>query len=71
MWIDLKVNLKARVASLKQDRIVAANADFDDLNGSTPDDEDGVTFGTIQVGALQQMVTVNVQGTAGKLDAWI
>ncbi|QDT00720.1 FG-GAP-like repeat-containing protein [Adhaeretor mobilis] len=34
-------------------------------------DEDGVTFGTIQVGALDATVTVNVQGGAGKLDAWI
>ncbi len=34
-------------------------------------DEDGVTFGTIQVGALDAIVTVNVQGGAGKLDAWI
>ena len=34
-------------------------------------DEDGVTFGTIQVGALDATVTVNVQGSAGKLDAWI
>ncbi|MGE3807125.1 MAG: FG-GAP repeat domain-containing protein, partial [Gemmataceae bacterium] len=46
-------------------------ADFDDLNGTTPDDEDGVTFGTIQVGVLGATVTVNVQGAAGKLDAWI
>ena len=34
-------------------------------------DEDGVTFGTIQVGALDATVTVNVQGAVGKLDAWI
>ncbi len=34
-------------------------------------DEDGVTFGTIQIGALGATVTVNVQGGAGKLDAWI
>ncbi len=34
-------------------------------------DEDGVTFGTIQIGALDATVTVNVQGGAGKLDAWI
>jgi len=34
-------------------------------------DEDGVTFGTMMVGALEATVTVNVQGSAGKLDAWI
>ncbi|MCA9230365.1 MAG: VCBS repeat-containing protein, partial [Planctomycetales bacterium] len=34
-------------------------------------DEDGVTFGAIQVGALAATVTVNVQGSPGKLDAWI
>ena len=37
-------------------------------------DEDGVTFGTMMVGALDAQVTVNVQGAspgAAKLDAWI
>ena len=34
-------------------------------------DEDGVTFGTMQVGALGATLTVNVQGAAGNLDAWI
>jgi hypothetical protein len=34
-------------------------------------DEDGVTFGTIQVGALDAAITVNVQGGEAKLDAWI
>ncbi|MEM8913205.1 MAG: VCBS repeat-containing protein, partial [Planctomycetota bacterium] len=34
-------------------------------------DEDGVTFGTIQVGILDATVTVNVQGGNAKLDAWI
>ncbi|MBI1374810.1 MAG: LEPR-XLL domain-containing protein, partial [Phycisphaera sp.] len=47
----------------------SANADGDDLNGL--DDDDGVTLGTIRVGALDATVTVNVQGQAGKLDAWI
>jgi 6-phosphogluconolactonase (cycloisomerase 2 family) len=46
-----------------------ANATGDDLNDS--DDEDGVTFGTITVGQQNATVTVNVQGAAGKLDAWI
>lgn len=49
----------------------SVQANFDDLNGSSLDDEDGVTFGTLQVGALDATVTVNVQGAAGKLDAWI
>ena len=34
-------------------------------------DDDGVTFGTIRVGALGATATVNVQGSAAKLDAWI
>jgi hypothetical protein len=34
-------------------------------------DEDGVTFGTLQVGALGASVTVNVQGGSGLLDAWV
>ncbi len=34
-------------------------------------DEDGVTFGTIQVGALGATVTVTITGGTGKLDAWI
>ena len=48
----------------------SANADADDTTG-LPDDEDGVMFGTLQVGALGATATVNVQGAAGKLDAWI
>ena len=48
-----------------------ATAGGDDLDGS--DDEDGVTFGTIQVGQLDATVTVNVQNapSGAKLDAWI
>ena len=34
-------------------------------------DEDGVTFGSMQVGVFNASVTVNVQGGAGLLDAWI
>jgi hypothetical protein len=34
-------------------------------------DEEGVTFGMMRVGALGATLTVNVQGSAGKLDAWI
>ncbi len=50
------------------DHSTAANAD--DTTGS-PDDEDGVTFGTMMVGALGATVTVNVQGADGRLSAWI
>ena len=49
------------------------NALGDDTNG-TPDDEDGVIFGsTIMVGQLDASVTVNVQNApaGAKLDAWI
>ena len=48
------------------------SADGDDTTG-TVDDEDGVTFGTIQVGQLDATVTVNVQNapSGAKLDAWI
>ena len=63
--------LGVAVVDTEADGTHSAAADFDDTHGSTPADEDGVTFGTIQVGALQQMVTVNVQGAAGELDAWI
>ncbi|MFT7639928.1 MAG: hypothetical protein ACI9G1_001666 [Pirellulaceae bacterium] len=45
----------------------------DDLDGQ-PDDEDGVTFGTAQVGSLSALVTVNVD-TADleeiRIDGWI
>jgi len=49
-----------------------SNADGDDTTG-TPDDEDGVTFGTVQVGQLDATVTVNVGNapSGAKLDAWI
>ncbi|MGZ0171721.1 MAG: tail fiber protein, partial [Planctomycetales bacterium] len=51
------------------DGLESASADSDDLNGI--DDEDGITFGTIQVAQHNATVTVNVQGGSGKLDAWI
>ena len=51
------------------DGVHSADADADDLNGSP--DEDGVSFGSVQVGQLDATVTVNVQGGTGKLDAWI
>ncbi len=46
-------------------------ANGDDLNGA--DDEDGVTFGTIQVGQLDAIAIVNVQNASSgaRLDAWI
>ncbi len=48
----------------------SAGADGDDTTGS-PDDEDGVTFGTIQVGQVGATLTVNVAGGSAKLDAWV
>jgi hypothetical protein len=48
----------------------SATADADDTNGI--DDEDGVSFGTIQTGRLGASVTVNVQNDPNaKLDAWV
>ena len=50
-----------------------ANALGDD-NAGTPDDEDGVTFGTAEIGAGGGSVVVNVQGApveGALLDAWI
>ena len=47
--------------------IPSIDADGDDLNGT--DDEDGVTFGTFQVGAVDATITVNVS-EAAFLDAW-
>ena len=50
----------------------STTANADDMTGS-PADEDGVTFGTIRVGALRATATVNVQNASSgaKLDAWI
>jgi hypothetical protein len=42
-----------------------------DANADVDLKDDGVTFRTIQVGALGARVVVNVQGGDGKLDAWI
>jgi hypothetical protein len=45
-------------------------ADGDDVNGV--DDEDGVSgWSGVQTGVLGASVTVNVQGGAAKLDAWV
>ena len=56
----------------ESDGLPSTNADGDDLDG-TPDDEDGVIFGSVQVGQLDASVTVNVQSapSGAKLDAWI
>ncbi|MBC8355894.1 MAG: hypothetical protein H8E66_28285 [Planctomycetes bacterium] len=54
------------------DGLPSDRADGDDLDKD--DDDDGVTFGEFVVGQLepqQVAITVNVQGTDGKLDAWI
>ncbi len=47
-----------------------ANADGDDLNGATPDDEDGVTLPAFLVTCESASVTVNASAV-GKLDAWV
>ncbi len=52
------------------DGVHSTGANGDDNTGS-PDDEDGVTFGTIRAGALGATATVNVAGGSTKLDAWI
>ena len=44
----------------ESDGMPSSNADGDDTDGA-PDDEDGITFGTVQVGQLDASVTVNVQ----------
>lgn len=46
------------------------NADFDDLNGVTPDDEDGITFTKTLAPGAPAYVTVQASA-AGLLDAWI
>jgi VCBS repeat protein/GEVED domain-containing protein len=53
------------------DGVPTLGADGDDTSGVA--DEDGVTFGTIQVGQLDATATVNVQNapSGAKLDAWI
>jgi GEVED domain len=54
------------------DGVHSANANADDTTG-VPDDEDGVTFGTIMVGALGETATVDVMNapSGARLDAWI
>ncbi|MEM6780116.1 MAG: FG-GAP-like repeat-containing protein, partial [Planctomycetota bacterium] len=56
------------LGSLRDEEADGTPSVLDDGDGG---DEDGVTFGTIQVGALDATVTVDVQGGNAKLDAWI
>ncbi len=49
----------------EDDGIHSADADADGT------DENGVDFGSIRVGQLDATVIVDVQGQAGKLDAWV
>lgn len=41
------------------------------LNADSDQGDDGISFGSMQVGQLDASITVNVQGFDGKLDAWI
>jgi GEVED domain/FG-GAP-like repeat len=54
------------------DGLHSPSADADDTAG-LPDDEDGVSFGSIRVGQLGAAVTVHVANAPGgaRLDAWI
>jgi uncharacterized repeat protein (TIGR01451 family) len=61
--ISIGAQLDAETAAF-----ASASANGDDTNGS--DDEDGVTIGTVQRGAIATF-TVSVSGTAGLLQAWI
>ncbi len=56
----------------ESDGLPGINADRDDTNANG-DDEDGVTFSTIQVGQLGALVTVTVSGAirSSRLSAWI
>ncbi|MEM7391198.1 MAG: GEVED domain-containing protein, partial [Verrucomicrobiota bacterium] len=65
------VELGPRLGTLRDDETDGFNsalADGDDNDGV--DDEDGVTFGTLEIGQTTS-VAVNVQITNGFLDAWI
>ena len=48
-----------------------AQSDGDDLNGDTPDDEDGVLFTTDLLVGNDAGVDITVTGANGKLNAWI
>ncbi len=60
------------VRDLEISGVPSPGADGDDREG-VPDDEEGVVFGTIQVGRLDATATVLVTGAPGgaRLDAWI
>ena len=53
------------------DGVPSVGADYDDTHSTA--DEDGVTFGTVFVGQLDAVATVNVHNApnGAKLDAWI
>lgn len=54
----------------ESDGVNSAAADHDNTTGS--DDEDGVMFGTIQVGATMAGVNIDLQNaTDGRIDAWL
>ena len=53
------------------DGVHSADASADDTDG-VPDDEDGVTFGTIQLGESMGGITIDVQNAvSGRVDAWV
>ena len=73
LWPKVAQNIQ------RQARLLGATRDTeaDGVHSSAADadgaDEDGVTFGTLQVGVQDVAVTVNVQSApaGAKLDAWI
>ena len=60
------------VRDTEPDGVHSLLADGDD-NAGVPDDEDGVSFGSVQVGQLGASVTVTVSNapSGARLDAWI
>ncbi len=60
------------VRDLEANGVPSAGADGDD-NAGVPDDEDGVVFGSVQVGRLGATATVTVASApaGARLDAWI
>ncbi len=57
-----------RLGAARDNESDGTHSDLADADGA---DEDGVTFGPIVLGALDAELTVNVQGSPGRLDAWI
>ncbi len=63
-----------QVVDTEADGVNSDNADGDDISGATPDDEDGVVFGSTLLAISDFATTANVLITASetaKLDAWI